>query len=134
MIVADVNAVAYCLIEGEKTEAARRLRGVDADWRLPELWRHEFLNILATWSRRGGAPLADAQELWRRAVHWIGPCEVPVNMTAALALAHEHGISAYDAQYLALAQQLQTVCATEDGRLRRLFPDLTRTLTELCAA
>jgi hypothetical protein len=29
---------------------------------------------------------------------------------------------------------LKTVCATEDGRLRRLFPDLTRTLTELCAA
>ena len=84
---------------GEKTEAARRL---------PEPWRHEFLNILATWSRRGGAPSADAQELWRRAVRWIGPCEVPVNMIAALALAHEHGISAYDAQYLARA-------ATSDG-------------------
>lgn len=134
MIVVDVNVVAYCFIDGERTVAARTLRTLDPDWRVPDLWRHEFLNILATWSRQGGATVAEAQEIWRRTVQLMGPSELPVDMARALALACEHNISAYDAQYIALAQQLQTVCITEDRRLLRMFPDFTRTMQALGAA
>lgn len=134
MIVVDVNVVAYCFIDGEWTAAARKLRTLDPDWRVPELWRHEFLNILATWSRQGGATLADVQELWRRTTQLVGPCEQPVSMETALALACKHNISAYDAQYVALTQQLHTICATEDRRLLRLFPKWTRSLQALGAA
>ena len=134
MIVVDVNVVAYFFIDGERTAAARMLRSRDPDWRVPTLWRHEFLNILATWSRQGGAAMTDALELWRRTVQLMGPCEQLVNMETALALAFEHNISAYDSQYIALAQQLQTVCVTEDTRLLKKFPKLTRTMQTLGAA
>jgi len=52
VIVVDVNVVAYFLIEGEHTERARELWRRDPDWRLPPLWRHEYLNVLATFVRR----------------------------------------------------------------------------------
>src|SRR6266851_633245 len=54
--------------------------------------------------------------------------EQSVDMELALALATENRISAYDAQYVALARQLQTVCVTEDQRLLKTFPESTRTI------
>jgi predicted nucleic acid-binding protein len=47
MIVADANIVAYLLVAGDQSEAARALWASDPAWRLPHLWRYEFLNILA---------------------------------------------------------------------------------------
>ena len=128
MIVVDVNIVAYFLIEGEKTSSARDLLRRDPDWRLPVLWRHEYLNVLATFARKGGATIAEAQSLWRRGIELLGPREQSVDMESALVLATENRISAYDAQYIALAQKLQTICVTEDQRLLGTFPTLTRTM------
>ena len=128
MIVVDVNIVAYFLIEGEKTTSARELLRREPDWRLPALWRHEYLNVLATFVRKGGATIAEAQSLWRRGVKLLGPREQSVDMESALVLATDNQISAYDAQYIALAQQLRTVCITEDQRLLKTFPTLTRTM------
>jgi len=69
--------VAYYFIEGNKTALAREVMRVDPDWRLPSLWRHEYLNILATYARSGGATLAQARGLWRRALErmesFVGP-------------------------------------------------------------
>ncbi len=128
MIVVDVNVVAYFFIKGEKTASARDLLRRDPDWRLPALWCHEYLNILATFAREGGATIADARMLWRRGVELLGTREQAVDMESALVLATENRISAYDAQYIALARQLQTVCVTEDQRLLKMFPALTRTM------
>lgn len=128
MIVVDVNVVAYFLIEGNKTAAARELLRRDPDWRLPALWRHEYLNVLATFAREGGATIAEARTLWRRGIELFGSREQNVDMESALALATENRISVYDAQYIALARQLQTVCVTEDQRLLKMFPYLTRTM------
>ncbi len=52
MIVVDVNVVAYYFIEGDKTALAREVMQADPDWRLPSLWRHEYLNVVATYPRR----------------------------------------------------------------------------------
>ncbi len=134
MIVVDVNVIAYFLVEGEKTPTARELLQREPDWRLPALWRHEYLNVLATFTREGGATIAEAKTLWRRGIELFGPREQNVDMESALALAIENRISAYDAQYIALARQLQTVCVTEDQRLLVTFPTLTRSMQALGAA
>lgn len=128
MIVVDVNVVVYFLIEGEKTASARNLRRRDPDWRLPALWRHEYLNVLATFAREGGATVAEARTLWRRGLGLFAAREQSVDMESALALAAENRISAYDAQYITLARRLQTVCVTEDRRLLGQFPALTRSM------
>lgn len=128
MIVVDVNVVAYFFIQGDRTDDARTLFSHDPDWRLPTLWRHEFLNVLATYARQGGASISDVQALWRRSMEWFAPAEQPADMEAALALAGENRVSAYDAQYVVLAHQLQTVCVTADKRLLKAFPNATRPL------
>ncbi|MFZ5557575.1 MAG: type II toxin-antitoxin system VapC family toxin [Pseudomonadota bacterium] len=128
MIVVDVNVVAYFLIDGEKTASARNLLRRDPDWRLPPLWRHEFLHVLATFAREGGATTAEAQRLWQQGIELFGPGEESVDMEAALALAIANRISAYDAQYIALARQLRTVCVSEDRRLLGTFPTLSRAM------
>ena len=121
MIVVDVNIVAYFFIEGDKTGQARELRGSDSNWLLPPLWRHEFLNVLATFVREGGASIDDAQMLYHDSVELLKDAERDVDMPAALRLASSVRISAYDAQYIVLAAALDTVCVTEDRRLQRIF-------------
>ena len=134
MIVVDVNVVAYYFIEGEKTALARELMGRDPDWRLPSLWHHEYLNVLATYARKGAATLEDARILWRRAVAFLGPREHAPDAEAALALAIENPISAHDAQYVALALGLQTVFISEDRRLLKAFPSIARGMQAFLAA
>ena len=124
MIVVDVNVVAYFFIEGEKTGLAHELRRCDPDWVLPSLWRHEFLNVLATFARAGGASIVDVQTLYLQSVDMLGNAERDVDMTDALALATRLGVSTNDAQYATLAQQLGTACVSEDKRLQRTFPDI----------
>ncbi len=121
MIVVDVNVVAYFFIDGEKTGLARQLRRFDADWVLAPLWRHEFLNVLAGFVREGGASINDAQTLYHDSVALLHDSERDVDMLAALRLAASLRISAYDAQYIALALALDAICVTEDRRLQRTF-------------
>jgi len=128
VIVVDTNVIAYFFIDGEKTEQARNVRRRDPHWCAPALWRHEYLNVLATYVREGGAALDDARALWRQSLDLLASAEQDVDMEAALTLTTQHRISAYDAQYVALARQLQIVCVTEDRRLLSTFPTNTQTM------
>ena len=122
MIVADVNVVAYLLIQGDKTSLAQQVYQQDANWHLPTLWRHEFLNVLATFVRHGGGRINDAQQIWQQGLSLFGGLEQAVDMQQALVLATRHNISAYDAQYLVLASELGVLCISEDQRLVNTFP------------
>jgi predicted nucleic acid-binding protein len=53
-----------------------------------------------------------------------------VDHPAALTLAARHGVTAYDARYLAVAQVLHTRLVTENGKPRRAAPDLTCSLAK----
>jgi predicted nucleic acid-binding protein len=134
VIVVDANVVAYALIEGAQTELALRVRELDPDWRLPELWQHEYLNILATYARQGGIPAKTVQRLWREAIQALAPATRRVDMPMALALSVEHNISAYDAQFIALATSLGVACVTEDRLLLRTFPEVAFSVRDFCRA
>jgi predicted nucleic acid-binding protein len=101
---------------------------------VPLLWRHEFLNILATYAKAGGASLEEVQTLWNEASNLAGPGEHDVDMMEALELAVRGGISAYDAQYVALAQQLGVPLVTEDRRLREAFPEQLFAMQAFCSS
>lgn len=128
MIVVDTNVVAYFFIDGEKTERARALWDDDRDWRLPALWRHEYLNVLSTWARAAGVAREDVHRLWHSAEDLLSATTLAVDMDAALDLAIEHGISTYDAQFVTLAASLGTGLVTEDRKLIERFPNLVTPL------
>lgn len=75
----------------------------------------------------------EARRAWREAVELLAGRFHSVDMMLALRLAIDHKISAYDAQFIALAQQLQVPCITEDRRLRRAFPHVAISMQEFCA-
>ena len=134
MIVVDIDVVAYLLIAGDKTELAQQAWAKDPQWRLPTLWRHELLNVLAAYVRTGGATADDAAAIWRQAIALLGSEEEQPAMEQALLLAAEHQISAYDAQYLALALANMLPMISEDRVLQREFPDVVLSLEEFCSS
>lgn len=128
MIVVDTNIIAYLLIRGERTEEARQLYAHDPNWVTPPLWQHEFLNVLATLVKQSGGNVANALVLWQQAQTLFLNQERAIKLSDALILATSYGISAYDAQYLTLAQLLDCVLITEDKRLVQKFPDRAMTM------
>ncbi|MDD5675969.1 MAG: type II toxin-antitoxin system VapC family toxin [Chitinivibrionales bacterium] len=122
MIVVDANVIAYRFIAGEKTDYACRVQEKDRDWIVPVLWRHEFLNVLATTTRAGIITISEACTVWRAAIHALAQNEQTVDFEKALCCAVDGTISAYDAQYITLARNLNCFCITEDARLCKACP------------
>ncbi len=130
MIVVDVNVMAYLLIAGEKSVEAQTLYQLDPDWIVPDLWRDEFLNILATYVRQGGTDLETAKKVWQTATGLFEPAERRADPIMTLDLAHRYRLSAYDAQYLAVAVRSELKLVTEDKALRQSAPQYCVTLHE----
>ena len=122
MIVVDTNVIAYRLIEGDKTALACQVEQRDNTWVVPRLWRHEFLNVLATSTRTGLLDIGQACASWRDALRMLANAERDAPFERALSCAVDARISAYDAQYITLAQFLDVACVTEDSRLLKAFP------------
>ena len=134
MLLVDTNVVAYLLIQGDHTEAAHALRARDPDWRSEAFLLVEFTNVLASSiaTKRMSLPLA-GDFLAKAATLFEGKLgRMP--HASVLATAARHGISAYDARFLALAEQLGARLVTEDARLRAAAPELTQSLAEALAA
>lgn len=103
-------------------------------WCLPQVWRHEFLNVLATHALHGGASPKEAAVVWQEALALLTDSELPVDMRRALRISTQFGFSAYDAQYVVLAQSLGVRCVTEDRRLARAFPDVAISMDAFCSS
>lgn len=125
MIVVDTNILVAFFLKTPSTELAHQLHRRDPDWAVPQLWQHEFLNVLAMHEQRKVLSFDECASLWTDAREAVEPLEHDVNMIEALHFAAAGRISAYDAQYVALAHRLATVCVTMDKELLRRFPDLT---------
>lgn len=123
MIVVDTNVIAYLLIMGERTDLAQQVYKRDPEWVVPHLWRHEFLNVLASLVKFGGGELTDAYNLWHTGLNILAEKEQEVNMIEVLSLAVTHDLSGYDAQYIALAQSLECLFVTEDKKLHNTLPN-----------
>lgn len=133
MIVADTNLVCYLLIEGEQTMAARRIRGRDADWQLPPLWRSEFLNVLATAVRAGVLDERQALSTWWVASDLFSGHEGEPDGDRVLTLALERQISAYDAQFVALAEDLGAPLVTGDLLIVERCPEIAISIGDFAA-
>ena len=130
MIVVDTNVIAYLMIEGEKTEIAQQTFRQDSDWVMPVLWRHEFLNVLATFVRHGGAEINEAIDIWQKSERLFTSGERDIDMPHALRLACQYNISAYDAQFVALAMELSVPYVTGDQQILKVFPSIALSMQE----
>ncbi len=117
MIVADTNLISYMLIEGDQTELARQVWVRDHEWAMPSLWRSEFLNVLALSHRVGALDEEQVIFLWRSSSIFLDTTEVEPDGEQVLEIAMNSGISAYDAHFVAVANELGVPLVTADKRL-----------------
>ena len=123
MIVADVNLVAYLLLGGPERALAQRVLERDPIWAAPLLWRSEFRNVLASCMRQRDLSLRDARRAHELADELMAGQEFAVPGERVLALVASSPCSAYDCEYVALADELAVPLVTSDRQLLRSFAD-----------
>lgn len=126
MIVADTNLIIYFFITGDQSEAASAVMAVDADWVVPPLWQSEFRNTLVQYMRHGIIHLNDAVEIMNAAEERLSIQEYGVSSAQVLRLAQASSCSAYDCEFVALAQQLDVPFITADRKILVAFPHIAR--------
>lgn len=122
MIVVDTNILAYLYLPGEFTAQAEALLQSNPDWAAPLLWRSEFRNILAGFMRRRAITLDQAKALQCEAESLLSGREFEVASDAVLTLVKNSDCSAYDCEFVALADQLNVKLITADKKVLRAFP------------
>lgn len=124
MIVVDANVIAYAVIPGAKTALALSAIELDAEWVAPPLWRSELRNILATSVRTKRLTMGQALAGWEQAARLVVETGLDPDCARVLQLSVQSGASAYDCEYVALAQSLSVPLVTADERLARRFGDV----------
>ena len=124
MIVADTNLLIYLYVQGQRTEESEAVLQRDALWAVPLLWRSEFRNSLIGLVRAHALQLDDALTMIDEAERWLTGREYSVLSRQVLTLASRSGCSAYDCEFVALAQDLEVPLVTTDRQILKAFPTI----------
>lgn len=116
--VVDASVAAKWLVEEDGSDAARRLAANGAHFIAPDLIYAEIASVISKWVKRGQAP----DGLGATAIATLDEVLSEATPLAALGtrpfdLAVGYGFSAYDACYLALAEQRGLRMITADLKL-----------------
>jgi predicted nucleic acid-binding protein len=122
VIVVDTNLLVYLFVQGSRTNEAESVVAKDHVWAAPWLWRSEFRNCLVGLVRRGDVLLEDAIRVTEEAERWMEGREYTVRSQQVLRLAEQSGCSAYDCEFVAVAQDLGVPLVTADRQVLRAFP------------
>ncbi len=128
MIVADTNVIAYLFIPGIHTGLAETLLRQDQEWAVPLLWRSEFRNVLAGYIRRKYMAFDTAVSIIEQAEFFLRPLEFSVASFRVLELVARSKCSAYDCEFVVLAQDLNIPLITTDNQILTSFPQIAVSL------
>lgn len=124
MIVADTNLLIYLYVQGQRTQESEAVLQQDALWAAPLLWRSEFRNVLIGLVRSDALQLEKALAIIDEAERWLTGHEYSVVSRQVLELASRSGCSAYDCEFVALAQDLEVPLVTNDRQILKAFPTI----------
>ena len=124
MIVADSNLIAYLHLPGPKAEAADAVLLKDSEWWVPPLWKSEFRSILFAYMRTRGMDGSTAEAHWVQALDHLSFTQKEPDPASVLAKASQSNLSAYDAEFVVLAEELGVPLVTYDAQILRAFPKL----------
>jgi predicted nucleic acid-binding protein len=130
MIVVDANVLVYLALPSDFTEQAERLFLRNPVWAAPPLWRSEFRNVLARYVQKSVLTLTQALTLQENMEEILGEKTFDVSSATVLTLALESGCTAYDCEYVALAQQGGVPLVTMDAQVIKAFPGTAKKLTD----
>lgn len=125
MIVVDTDVISYFWLQMtvDRPAAAQAARQRDADWVVPYLWRSEFRSVLRGYMTRDLMTLEEARRFHEQAQEDLRDREYEMAAAPVLRLVDDTGHSAYDCEYVALAQQLGVTLVTGDRPVVEQFPN-----------
>jgi predicted nucleic acid-binding protein len=130
MIVVDTNIIAYLYIQSEFSELVESTIRKDSHWSAPLLWRSELRNVLTACMRKKMLLLSDASEIMGEAELLMRGNEYSVKSSTVLNLVCRSDCSAYDCEFVALAQDLQAPLVTMDKKILKNFPETALSLRD----
>jgi predicted nucleic acid-binding protein len=122
VIVVDSNILAYLYLPGEFTAAAEALLQREPEWAAPPLWRSEFRNILTGYVRRNMLTFEQACSLQAEAESLLEGFEFEVHSREVMEWVRDSECSAYDCEFVALAERLSAKLVTMDKKVLKAFP------------
>jgi predicted nucleic acid-binding protein len=130
VIVVDTNVICYRWMLSANSAAADIALAKDPLWIAPLLWRSEFRNIVGLAIRRKALAVNSAQEIMRRAEASFEGSEFAVSSDAVLQLVARSNCTAYDCEFVALAQAEGVQLVTADRQILHEFPDAAISLDQ----
>lgn len=124
MIVADNALISYLIIPGDYTEQAERVRSLDPEWIAPTLWISEFRSVLGKYLRGGYLTLEQVLAYVDAAEAVMRGRSRPILSAEVMALVAASGCTAYDCEYVALAQAGNVPLVTTDKAVLQSFPEI----------
>ena len=124
MIVLDTNILSYFFLDTAYSEKTEILFKQESIWYAPYLWKSEFRNVLALYLRKGLITIEDAFFTMDKAELLMEGNEFYITSQHILTLVNESKCSAYDCEFVALAQQLNIKLVTEDKKIISEFKDI----------
>ena len=130
MIVVDTNVLVNFSVESNASPFARALFEIDPVWYAPYLWRSELRNALSLLIRHGDLPLEEALDAIYEAERLMYGREKFVDPEHVMQLVANSTCTAYDCEFVALAQELGVPLVTTDKQILRDFPQIARPLAD----
>jgi predicted nucleic acid-binding protein len=124
MIVVDTNIISYLYLPTIYSERSNLLFMNDFDWCAPIIWRSEFRNVLAQYLRKGLMNINEAFIFQEESEKMMEGNEFYITSRHILTLVNESKCSAYDCEFVALAQHLNVKLVTEDKKIISEFKDI----------
>jgi predicted nucleic acid-binding protein len=129
VIVVDANVLIYLWLRESNVAVAEALLASDPQWIAPLLWRSEFRNVVVGALRRKTISRETALAAIDGAERQMDGNEQMVDSRDVLRLATQSGCSAYDCEYVALAETAGLTLVTNDSQILKEFPSIARPLT-----
>ena len=130
MIVVDTNIIAYLYINGERSQQAEDLLSKDPEWTAPGLWLSEFRNVLSLYLRKNLLALDEILFILQQAEALLAHNEYKVASAEVMGLVNSSNCSAYDCEFVALAQHLNVKLVTVDKKIIKDFPNIAIALED----
>ena len=128
MIVVDTNIISYLYISGDHSQQSEDLLLADSAWVAPVLWRSEFRNVLALYFRKNLLEFEDILRILQQAEKLLSDNEYEISSAHIMQLIKSSKCSAYDCEFVALAQHLNVPLITADKNILREFPAIAKSI------
>ena len=129
MIVVDTNVMVRLVLGGPNGADSAALLKQYPEWASPLILMSELRNALVGYVRRGELSSDEAKTMIDDAASILGGRLMPVASADVIDVALECRLTAYDAEFVALARMLGVRLVTLDGAILRGAADVAVSLT-----